>query len=440
MHKRIGFVIFALCIALLFVGCSMGTVDEMYAPPKRSDAYNNLQSVMDQAMTGLEYAAPDNGENQQTVQQADLDGDGRKEYILFARGSGEKPLQILIFSQIDDDFQMTAQIESSGASFEQVEYVSIDDRPGLEMVVGRQVSEQLPKSVCVYTFADGQPEQLMSEGYSKFLTCDLNRDGRYGVLLLKSGETEADSGIAVLYSFEKGVMERSVEADLSGTVSAVKRIMTGFLESGEAAVYVASAVGENAIITDIFAMKDGRFTNISFSNESGTSVQTLRNYYVYADDIDGDGVLELPSLITMKSISQQRLAQQQYLIRWFSMDLQGGETDKLYTYHNYSGGWYLELDSLIADRVSVTQEGAVYSFHLWDEDFEDSEQVLSILSLTGADREEKAQTEGRFLLYRGDGVVYAAELAPDAEQYLITKEDLINRFHPIHQEWKTGET
>lgn len=440
MGKRKWIISCFLCAALLLTGCAMRTVDEMYAPPKRSESYRDLQSVIDKAMTGMEYAAPGNGENQQTVQQADLDGDGQNEYLLFARGNSEKPMQILIFSHADDTYSLSYTIESSGFSFEQVEYVQIDGEPGMEIVVGRQVSEQLPKSLCVYSFATGQPEQLMSEGYSKFMTCDLNSNGNHDILLLKSGETDADQGIAVLYRFEKGTMERSVEADLSCPVDSVRRIMASTLESGEPAVYVASEMDGSAIITDIFAMKHGRFTNISFSNESGTSVQTLRNYYVYADDVDNDGVLELPSLITMKTSHEARLIQRQYLIRWYAMDVYGNETDKLYTYHNYSGGWYLELDSAIADRIAVSQEGSNFRFYFWDPNFENVEHLLTILSLSGTDREEKAQESGRFVLHRGDGIVYAAEFAPASAKYEITQQEMINRFHLIHQEWKTGET
>ena len=55
-------------------------------------------------------------------------------------------------------------------------------------------------------------------------------------------------------------------------------------------------------VTDIFSLVDGRLTNISFSNEANTSIRTLRNFYVYAEDIDADGVLELPSLLTMKPV------------------------------------------------------------------------------------------------------------------------------------------
>ena len=433
-------VLLLLGAALLLSGCTMSTVEKLYSLPKRSEAYSNLQSAIDKAMGGMEYAAPDSGENQQTVQQADLDGDGQEEYLLFARGSGEKPLQILIFNRTEDHYDLTATIASPGFSFEQVEYVNMDDRPGLEIVVGCRVSEQVLRNLTVYNFADGQLQQLMTANYTKFLTCDLDKDGSSELLLLQPGETDADNGVAVHYRYEKGELERSREVNLSEPVANVKRIMVSSLQSGEQAVYVAGAVNENAIITDVFAMKNERFTNISFSNESETSVQTLRNYYIYADDIDNDGVLELPSLITMVPLSQQKLSQQQYLIRWYAMDLDGIETDKCYTYHNFADGWYLELNPVLAGLVTVVQEGNGYAFYLWDEDFENINELLRIYALTGPDREDEAIADNRFVLYRGDGVVYAAKLEEAAYALAFSQEEIISRFHLIHHDWKTGET
>lgn len=432
--------LYALCAALLFSGCGFRTVNEMYCLPKRSESYSQLQSAIDTAMSGMEYAAPISGENQQTVQMADLNGDGQDEYILFARANTEKPLQMLIFTQNEDSFGLMAAIESRGASFEQVEYVNIDDHPGLEIVVGKQVSDQVLRALNVYTFAGGEPEQLMSANYHKFLTCDLNEDGASELMLIQPGPAEGERGVAVLYSFDNGEMARSMENELSQSAYSVRRIMISRLQNGAPAVYVASSLDENTIITDIFAMKYGKFRNISLSSESGTSVQTMRNYYVYADDVDNDGVLELPDLITMHPLSESRSVSHQYLIRWFSMDIYGKETDKRYTFHNFVGGWYLELDSLWAQRVSVVQKDGVYKFYVWDEEFLDASLVFSIYTLTGSDREEKAAENDGFVLYRTDTVVYAARLESGAVEYGIGQEDLTPYFNLIHQDWKTGET
>lgn len=441
MNKRIGPLLMCLLTAMLLSGCALRTVEDMYTPPRRSEEFDQLQSAIDEAMVGLAYSSPLSGEHQQTVQMEDLDGDGNDEYLLFARGSSDKPLQVLIFSQNEDGkYRLHETIESNGTAFEQVEYVDIDDSPGREMVIGRQVSDQVLRSVSVYSFAGGEAEQLMSASYAKFLTCDLDADGKSELMVIGPGQTDTDNGLAVLYRFHNGTMDRSVEAELSEPADHIKRIMVGKLDGGSPAVYVASAVDESAILTDIFAIKDGRFTNISISNESGTSVNTLRNYYVYADDVDDDGILELPGLITMKPVSGITKAEKQYLIRWFSMDLQGIEADKLHSFHNYVGGWYMQLDSSWATRAAVEQEGNAYTFYVWDEQYLEATPLFSVYALSGSNRETQATENNRFVLYRAEDVVYAARLEIASAIYGITQEQLINSFRLIRQDWKTGET
>jgi len=86
VKRKICLMVLTLCAALLLSGCAMRTVEEMYALPRRSEEYNHLQSAIDAAMDGLSYSAPISGENQQTVQSADLDGDGVDECLVFAAG------------------------------------------------------------------------------------------------------------------------------------------------------------------------------------------------------------------------------------------------------------------------------------------------------------------------------------------------------------------
>ena len=102
MKKRIWLLLLIVFASILLTGCALQTVDEMYALPKRSKEYDSLQSAIDSAMYGLSYSAPVSGENQQTVQMADLDGDGVEEYIVFAQGNSANPLQVLIFRQEED--------------------------------------------------------------------------------------------------------------------------------------------------------------------------------------------------------------------------------------------------------------------------------------------------------------------------------------------------
>lgn len=441
MKKKM-WILMMLCLsALLFTGCTMRTVEEMYALPKRSEEFKELQSAIDTAMYGLTFSSPQSGENQQTVQMADLDGDGVEEYLVFARGATEKPLQILIFTQEADGTVRTMDtIGIMGLAFEQVEYVQFDDVPGCELVVGVQVSDQVLRSVAVYTFRNGDAELLLLNGYSKFLACDLDENGLSELMVFRPGEAETQRGMVVLYSSDAGQIQRSVETELSQEPSYIRRIIPGRLQSGEPAVYVASAEDSSSVVTDVFTLRDGRFTNVAFSSEADTSIRTLLNYYVYADDIDDDGIMELPSLITMKPVAMWQYEAQKYLLRWFSVDADGRELDKLFTFHNFVGGWFLRLDSSWAGRVSVEQGAGTYAFYIWDESYQIPTPLFTIYVFTGSNRDENALQNGRFALYRSEGVAYAAKLEPEAAAYAITEEYLVKSFCLIRQDWQTGET
>ncbi len=436
-RKRI-FVCLLLLTASILTGCNMRAINELYCLPQRSESYRNLQSQINQVMGGLEYCAPVSGENRQTVQAVDLNGDGVNEYVLFARGNAENPLHLFVFTLVRDEFVLLDTISSTGDAFEQVEYVQIDDRPGMEIVLGRQISNQVVRSVSVYSLIDGQLEQLVTANYAKFVCTDLNQDSRSELLVLRPDL--AGSGVAELYGMENGVMERSQEVSMSEPTEAIKRIMVGKLNDGVRAVYVASSINNKAIITDIFAMVNDVFTNVSFSNESGTSVQTLRNYYVYADDIDEDGVLELPDLITLKAPDNQTSPESQYLIRWYAMTSSGAEVDKLYTYHNFVGGWYLQLNQDLVHRLYVSQQGNGYVFGVWNEAGTEMQRLLTVFALTGQKREEQATIDNRFVLLRTESTVYAANLDVASASYGISKEQLVKSFHLILQDWNTGET
>ncbi len=440
MRSKWKLIILLLGTVLILAGCSMRTVEDMYRLPKRSDDYNDLQAAIDSAMTGLEYCAPLTGENRQTVQMADLDGDGITEYLLFAKSTQEMPLRILVFREQDGTYVNAATVSCNGSGFDQVEYVNMDGHGGVEIVVGRQLSDQVIRSVSVYTLTDNEFVQLMSVNYSKFLTTDLDGDNLSELFLLRPGQTDTDNGIAELYSVRNSTMERYNEVTMSQPADKLKRMIVGKLDGGKTAVYTASAAGDTALITDAFTVLDGKLVNVTLSNESGTSVQTMRNFYVYADDIDNDGIVELPNLITMKPVPGMLHPDDNHLIRWYSMTTDGIEVDKMYTYHNFVGGWYVQLDSQWAPRVAVINVGHQYEFYLWDPEYKTTQKFLTVYVFTGQNREEQGLAHGRFVLHRTESVVYAALLDDTAQEQGMTQENVVYSFRLIQQDWKTGET
>lgn len=439
MGRKLKYIVPILLAAALLCGC-VRTPEEMYYPPRRSEKHSDLQSAIDSAMSELEYCAPLSGENQQAVQNADLDGDGEQEYLVFARGNSELPLRILVFRQEAERFTHVQTIESAGTAFEQIEYADMDGTGGVEIVVGSQLADQVVRSVSVYSFRDGMAfTTLLTTGSSKFLTVDLDRDGMTELFVLRPGQTDADNGIAELYGMENGILERSNEVNMSESVGNLKRIIVGKLYDGISAVYVASAVEDTMLVTDVYASLNGVLTNVSISHEAGTSVKTMRNYYVYADDIDNDGVVELPYLITMMPMADGTSAERHDLIRWYAMKSDGSEVDKMYTFHNFVGGWYLELNEEWASRLTMLQQDNSYEFYLWNQRFTQTQKIFTITAASGQNRTEP-ESDGWFRVYATDAVTYWCKIEEGASLYGITQQLITSRFHLIQRDWKTGET
>lgn len=419
----------------MLCGCVM-TVDEMYCLPRRSEGYTNLQSVMESAMGDMAFSAPISGENQQPVQMADLNGDGVEEVIVFAKGTQEKPLHIMIFSREAENYQLYAAIDTTGTAFDRVDYVQLDDAPGMELIVGRQVQNQILRSLSVYGFSGSAPERLLTAGYQRYLTCEMNGgDEKKEIVTLGPGAAETDPAAVQVYAMMRGQLALAGEARASVPMDQVKRVVSGKLSDGKRAVFVSGDLADEQIQTDVFALSPGGVDKVTRSDGESMSVGKLDGGVILPEDIDHDGRMELPELVALHRADQQ---QQEYAIRWYTLNSQGEDATWQYTYHNFSQGWFLELDEAAVSRMCVKQDGdGQYGFYL--QEGRDLQKLWTIYVLTGQDRSAQAAQDYRFVLMKTDTVVYAGELEDAARLMGVNDEQLQQAFHLIQSDWNTGD-
>lgn len=431
-----------LALAALLTGCFVQSAEELYALPQRSDADYDLQAAIDAVLVGgADYCGPTSGSNQQAVQLADLDGDSQDEAIVFVKTSGEQPLKIYIFDKTGDGEDYEVQlIPGDGSAFDSVDYVQLDGQPGLEILVGRQLNNQVLQSLTAYSYTGERVVELLSVNYSEYTIVDLDGDDCSDVFVLQQDADER-AGVAVLYRWRNGQMTKENEANLSADAKVIKRILTGQMCPGVPAVFVASVYDEDRIVTDIFVFRDRTLQNISASGDTGLSVQTVRNANVYAADIDEDGLIELPMPVVLPSVSAEETY---WTIDWYNLYLDGRQDLKMTTYHNYLGGWYLEFPDYYRDHISMDRSEEVYGVRgyvvqKWNGREQAPEDIFTIYAFTGEDREELATADGRILLAEKGDTAYAAALGDCDWAKKLTKEDLVGMFHFIHVDWNSGE-
>ena len=435
----------AAMLALCLTGCPALSVDEMYSLPRQSDSYNALQNAINEILVnGLQYASPVSGSNQQPIQMADLTGDGIDEAIVFTKTDGVKPLRVQIFGKSRDSYTWLCSMDGDGSAFDRVEYAQIDGEPGLEIVVGRSLGNQGLQTISAYRLEQDQPTELMSANYTEFCMTDLDGNETRDLFVIRY-DAENRNGIAELYRYENSEMQRSTETAMSAGADAVRRITTGNLKEGLPAVFVSSVTEDAQIVTDIFTLQNGTLNVLSSDKDLSFTNCPVRGYNVYADDLDGDGFVEIPNVMLLNSYSEETADDQFFAIEWFSCTAERNATQKLTTYHNYSGGWYLTLPEKLGVRFIVWRGDTVsgargLDFFSERENGTPGDLLFTIYAFSGDNRSLLAEEDGRFPLAEKNEVIYCALLGETAENFEITRESLSSAFHFIQVNWNSGET
>ena len=432
------------CLLFLLSGCLSKSAEDLYALPQLSASYLQIQEKIDAFLdSGAEYSAPTSGSYRQAVQVEDLDGDGIKEVLAFLSVPGsDKPQKIYIFRNANGKYEQAAQIEGEGSSIGSVNYIDMDNDGFKEMTVGWQIAAGI-NMLSVYSLRDFQVTTLISTDYSQCITGDINGNERTDVVVVRLSAADLSGEVEIFSLNDDGEVVNS-KARLSAGIEALTRVRSGRLSDGWLAVFVESSMADGAVVTDIFTLRNDRFNNITLDETSGVSKDTIRSYKAYCRDMDGDGKLDVPKPIQLPSQSE---SSSYYIIEWYSYSSTGSSKLVCTTYSNYSDSWLLTLPSSWRDRVTVRREDSVSGeraivFSSYSGDIEDIYDFLTIYTLSGDNRYERANAGNRFIILSEEETIYAAEIISEAPMFGVNiSEDFIkNNFKIIYSEWITGET
>lgn len=411
-----------LAAALTGCGFSDDSVEELFTLPRMVEEYTGLTQELEALITqGYEYASPTGGRNIQSVQMADLDGDGQQEALAFFRmSSDEKPLKIFVFKIEGDSYARYCTIESSGTAIDSVYYQDLNGDGRRELIVGWRISAEV-QTVAVYTVAR-EPVALMSSGYTRFTIQDLNGDGIPSLLVLC---TDADSQpVAEFYGWQDEQMGVAYRCVLSSTMASVNRgsLVSGRLDADTPALYITGVDEQGMAATDILVFRqDLGLVNLALSGSStGVSNAVFPYRQLLPQDINGDGIIELPSPDTSWTAEQT-----DGLVSWLCCNGDGQLSTVAKTYHSLSCGWYFTIPeswwdwSVETATTSISNENQ-FSLAI------NGDPVLSLYTITGENRENRGRMGKRVLLRRQTATIYAGELN-DAAAYYGMDEDLLRR-------------
>ena len=481
----------ALCAAgvLLLTGCLFRSPGDLYKLPEVPAGYAQLETAIRgvkqrlelETSTGTEVSVIMAGDNTATIQLQDLDGDGERESaITFIRVPGlDKPIKIFIFRQFGEQFRVTGLIEGEGSAIYSIDYVELNGQGSKELVVNWQLSTGVYQ-LGAYTLDELDPmEDLAKDGgdqsspapvvpllpekerilatellltgcstatdgsniSSGYQLLDLDQDDRVEIALAKMDSRGLGSQIAI-YGWHEGAFTCVDSVELSKGMSALNRIRSNYLKgsAGRPALYVTGSRSDGSRLIDVVAYRGGKLENLSMDPKTHASREQLKGYTdVNPTDVDGDGVVEIPSPSPLPSYGGES-SPNFWLIDWERYDENGKRGHVLTTYHNVADSWYLEVPSAWKNKITISRRDQTSGqrevvFSLWKGKDREPEPFLSIYRLTGSNRLTQSTTDGRFVLREEESVIYAAKLHESSWDCGMDADDLLQSFNTIQSSW-----
>ena len=420
-------------VLLCLSGCAFASPEELYAVPRASEDYKNLQDQIDLVRgAGAEYAGPLFGTNTQPVQLMDLDGDGVQEALAFFRSTDAEdahPLKIYIYRQTDDgNYEVWNIVEGDAPAINSISYEDLDGKTtpagnlDKELVVSWRLSDKIYRLEAFSVTGQEVEALLPAVSYTEYVLWDMDQDNQKEIVIITLNTVDSVYQ-ADYYDCQSGQMVLRSTAPLSGKITGLAsntRPLTSYLYNdgiAEPAIFVTSTL-ITGVVTDIFAWRDDELVNITLDPATGMSDSTFRlNTSISIQDINGDGYPEVPkptALPTPDASSSLDFWQ----VQWMQYDLWGEATVVSTTYYNGEDGWYLEMPEGWQGRVALSrldnsgsgERGVLfYPYSAQQSEGVAMRPFLSIYRLTGPNRMTRANAEGRFILLEEDDVIYAAQ-------------------------------
>lgn len=442
--KRFIAVLMSFFVLLLCSGCSLNffSVESLMSPPSQSGKNGEVEKAFKKLMSekNVQLRAPASGDYQTAFVLFDVNSDGSEEAIVFYTDSSiDASVRMSFMECINDTWVISADIKGAGSGVFDVSFADLNNNGKYEVLVGWSLFDsKASKIVSVYEVTDGENgvftlNTLGTEYYNAKVITDFNGDDKEDLLLIyldDSGDVQksyfrcfslSDSGNFIKYG----------DVKLDSHISVVSKIQFDEVLVGNEKikrVFIDCIKNESSMFTELLYWDFDELKPVKGVKNPSTA--TLRSAKVYSSDIDGDGLLEIPSTIKLLGEEKQLTVKQgdtQYtftMLEWLNLYSDKSEGSVKTVFNPIDLYFY---------RITRTNEVTVYydvlkqalKFCIWD-----SEEELvkdELLSISFRKEFDENPVEGQKLLKTETGTFYYF-ITPYGKEFGITDEGVKSSF------------
>lgn len=321
----------AVC-CLLLSACSSfqpNLTDLMQSPKlteEQAEIYEALTNAADVSDVQLKY--PKSGDYRSAFVMFDLDADGEDEALVFYNmPSWGGNVRIMVLDHQQDEWVSVYDAVGEGTDVTEVDFQVLTASGRHCVLIGWEQGTSENTSISVYDYTGGQLRVLYESEYSQMLIEDLDQDGTKEILLGIFKASSKTGAIRLINDTEDGLQSAS-RVVMDSTITGFLGIEIGWLAQNQIAVFVDAYTSSTQIVTEIMVYTDdGKLRSLS-SHYGGLDRPLLREVPVRCEDINGDGILEIPVSLVEYSEEEREEDNRKNLLQYLYLS-NPGELERL---------------------------------------------------------------------------------------------------------------
>lgn len=436
MFKKVFAMLIVLFMCISFSGCDfIDNTNDMVSPPELTGDMSPIADALYKSVgANCDLKYPSAGDRRSAIIQEDINGDGIFEAFAFYSTNDDEmtTMHINVICQQEGKWCSVSDQTIVAIGVEMVDFCDLDGDGIEEILIGWEVNGNNEKQLGVFTFSQNILSQKLLQAYTSFMCCDLDSNGTNEIFvhLLNTAEK---TNKAMVYNYMDDEMAQTAGCVMDGSVKSAEKPVLSTLSNGQKAVYIDEIKGVGAV-TEVLYMSKGELINPLLDTvNTFENILTLRAASLKIQDINSDGILEIPvaSELPNASDSDEKL----YYTNWCSFN---GEklSVKLVTLVNTVDGYYLTVPNSMVGYLAVQKDIDNHERKFYHYDSKNNILGKLLFTVTAVDADDWASKEfdhgNKTEISRNETTVFVAELGEGASAFAITIDFIKNTFNLVN--------
>lgn len=418
-----------LLVCIMLSGCSFrmaSSIDELISPVSPFGDNADVQSAMDSfAKSGYALKTPNDGDYISSYNFYDIDGDGEDEAFAFYEPSDDLgAIEMAVIKKINNQWQVIENIKGDGKDIHSIAFDDVNgDKKKDILICWDVISNSTNHELSVYRYdAKENTAELKrideSITINNYICVDIDSDGVNELLLFEINTGNSSSVKSELYSLKGNSFRLLGETKLDSHITAYTSLQ---IEKAENDVRVyADALGSDgaSMLTEVIYWSDSYDTIISpfYSYSTGRTKDTSRSAMIVSQDINDDGLIEIPTDKELKNLPSSVCA-----VDWKIYK------NTILIHTDYSllvkdDGYFVIIPDKYINSISVKYDDESRLMTVSDKS--GKKKIFEIMPVLKATYNEGSY-EGYTIILENSGYYYLAKCNDDAD-IKITTDDLKN--------------